>query len=369
MINRPLVSTVLIIAVVFASGCGDKESPGRPIAEISNKKTVTDLLGRVVVIPDKVERVVSPFMMYTRIIIALGAMDKLVGISHTCVLPEEEHPYGKDLLKLPDVGDFGENIELIAFLKPDLIFVFPQSIRTFEEKTDATVIGASFPEEAEMEEMFYRQIEVIGSVLHKEKEAEELTAFIKDKLSKVTEITRKIPDGRKPRVYFAWTSWIGDITNTVVDFDPIGLAGGINVAKGCKNFAKGQRGILVSREHIIKWNPDIIFLSRYKSNKWEKTRNSGKEVPVSVEEVLCDPLLQSINAVKNHRVYYTTTFCNWWPHQRAIAQTFQMAKIFYPDKFKDLDVQKEGNEVFKRFYGQDGLYTRLAKDLGLYTGE
>ncbi|MBN2121254.1 MAG: ABC transporter substrate-binding protein [Candidatus Omnitrophica bacterium] len=330
---------------------------------------ITDLSGRDVVIPDKVERVVSPFMMYTRIIIALGAADKLVGISHTCVLPEEEHPYGMDFLKLPDVGDFGENIELIASLKPDLIFALPQNIRVFEEKTGATVIGASFPEGVPMEKMFAKQIEVIGKSLHKEKEAEELNAFIRNKLSKVTDIISGIPDSRRPKVYFAWTSWTGDIANTVVDFDPIELAGGINVARGCKNFAKGQRGILVSKEHIIKWNPDVIFLSRYESNKWEKTNASGKKAPVTIEEVLSDPLLQSINAVKNRRVYYTTAFCNWWPHQRAIAQVFQMAKIFHPDKFENLDAEKEGNEVFKRFYGEDNLYTRLIENLELYTGE
>jgi iron complex transport system substrate-binding protein len=42
-----------------------------------------------------------------------------------------------------------------------------------------------------------------------------------------------------------------------------------------------------------------------------------------------------------------------------------MAKIFYPDKFKDnLDLEKEGNEIFKRFFGEDGLYTEMADDLG-----
>jgi iron complex transport system substrate-binding protein len=306
--------------------------------------------------------------MYTRIIVALGAQDKLVGISHTCVLPEEEHPHGKNLLDLPDVGDFGENIELMASLKPDVIFSFPQSIRTFEEKTGATVIGASLPQGVPLEEMFERQIDLIGRSLRKEKEAADLNAFIKAKLRKVTDITSRVLEGERPKVYFAWTSWTGDITNTVVDFDTIELAGGINVARGCRNFAKGQRGILVSKEHIINWNPDVIFLSRYESFKWQKTA-AGKKAPVTIEEVLADPLLQNVNAVKNRRVYYTTAFCNWWPHQRAIAQVFQMAKIFYPDKFKGLDVEREGNEVFKKFYGQDGQYSRMARNLELYTGE
>ncbi|MBD3426590.1 MAG: ABC transporter substrate-binding protein [Candidatus Omnitrophica bacterium] len=330
---------------------------------------ITDLAGREVHPSGKVERVVSPFMMYTRIIIALGATDKLVGISHTCILPEEESPFGHELLEIPDVGNFGENIELIASLRPDVIFSLPQDIRVFEEKTDAVVIGASYPQEVPMQVMFSRQIRLIGKVLRKEDEAEDLNGFINKTLALVTDITANIPESERPKVYFAWTSWTGDITNTVVDFDPIELAGGINVAKDCRNFAKGQRGILVSREHIIKWNPDIIFLSRYASNEWEKSKFGDKEAPVTIEEVLEDPLLQDVNAVKTGRVYYTTAFCNWWPHQRAIAQVFQMAKIFHPDKFSELDVRKEGDRVFKRFYGGDFLYTELVEELDLYTGE
>jgi iron complex transport system substrate-binding protein len=46
-----------------------------------------------------------------------------------------------------------------------------------------------------------------------------------------------------------------------------------------------------------------------------------------------------------------------------------MAKIFHPERFKDLNAEKEGNEVFRRFYGEDGLYTRLIRKLELYTGE
>ena len=41
-----------------------------------------------------------------------------------------------------------------------------------------------------------------------------------------------------------------------------------------------------------------------------------------------------------------------------------MAKLFYPEKFEDLDIEKKGNDIFERFYGLDGLYTYLAEELG-----
>jgi hypothetical protein len=36
-----------------------------------------------------------------------------------------------------------------------------------------------------------------------------------------------------------------------------------------------------------------------------------------------------------------------------------MAKLFHPDKFEDLNVEKECNEILERFYGVDNLYTLI----------
>lgn len=331
--------------------------------------TLIDAAGRVVVIPAQAERVISPFTMYTRLIVALGQCEKLVGISHSCVLPEEEHGCnGTTLLDLPDVGPFGANIELIASLKPDLIFASQTDVTTFTEKSNATVIAVSFSSDISMLTMFYRQIDMIGKALRCKVRADSMKQFIGEKLEPVISKTAAIPKEKRPRVYFAWTTWTGDILNTVSEFDPIELAGGINVARGAKNFAKGERGILVSREHIIRWNPDIIFVSRYQTQKWMKPEENTT-VPVTIKDIRVDPLLQSVKAVKNRRIYYTTAFCNWWPHQRALVQVLYMAKLFHPEFYPDLDVEKEGNEIFKRFYGKDSLYTDMVRELELYRWE
>ena len=346
----------------LASGCGGPGTEELPSAR-PGARTIVDAAGRTVLLPERVQRVVSPFAMYTRLILALGGCDQLVGISHNCILHEESFACGGRVLDLPDVGPFGHNVELIASLRPDLIFAAIGDARTFEQKTGSTVVAVSFPQDTPLEEMFYEQIGIIGRALGREAEARDLRAFVRRKLHRVTDITSAIPDSLRPTAYFGWTSWTGDITNSVVDFQPIELAGGINLARDCGHFAKGERGILVSREHIINWNPDFIFLSRYRA---ERARPGQEAVPVTIEDVLADPLYQSVSAVRSRNVYYTTAFCNWWPHQRALAQVLYMAKLFHPDEFPDLDVEKEGNEIFARFYGVDGLYTDLARALELH---
>jgi iron complex transport system substrate-binding protein len=362
--KRPWLLTVLCAVILITTGCGKKNSEIKDAGTTAD--TLVDAAGRTVIIPPVVGRVVSPFAMYTRLIVAMGGCDQLVGVSHTCVLPEEMRGCGSTLTKLPDVGQFGANIELIASLQPDIIFVSQSDIATFSSKTNAIVVSTSFPHEVPMLEMFNRQIDLIGKTMHLERNGDSLKQFIHDVLEPVVSVTASIPDSVRPKAYFAWTTWTGTILNTVTEFDPIELAGGINVARDANNFTKGERGIIVSREHIIKWNPDVIFVSRYQKQEWHKD-GSTKPMPVTTGDVIADPLLQSIEAIKNKRVYYTTAFCNWWPQQRALAQVLYMAKLFYPDRFADLDVEGECNRIFKRFYGEDNLYTEMANDLELHS--
>jgi iron complex transport system substrate-binding protein len=107
-------------------------------------------------------------------------------------------------------------------------------------------------------------------------------------------------------------------------------------------------------------------VSRYQEQKWRDNSQTA-HFPVAIDAILDDPLLQDVDAVKNRRIFYTTAFCNWWPHQRAIVQVLYMAKIFHPDLFEALDVEKQGNAVFKRFYGKDSLYSEMARALELHS--
>ncbi|MBN1129872.1 MAG: ABC transporter substrate-binding protein [Chitinispirillaceae bacterium] len=363
--RKPLPSiapVVCMIAILAAcSGKRHESDPGE-----RNGDTLIDAAGRTVAVPLTVKRVVSPFTMYTRLIVAMGGCDRLVGISHQCVLPEEEQGCDGSVLDLPDVGPFGANVELIASLEPDLIFASQTDAASFAAKTRAAIVTVSFDGTIPMLEMFDRQIDIIGKAMRLQVQADSLKRFIRSVIGPVTSVTSTLPDSVKPRAYFAWTTWTGDILNTVCEFDPIELAGGINVAREAKHFAKGKQGILVSREHIIKWNPDVIFVSRFERQAWN-ANGATKALPMTVEEVMGDPLIQSVKAIRTKRVFYTTAFCNWWPQQRALAQVLYMAKLFHPALFSGLDVEEKGNEIFKRFYGADSLYTAMARELELYS--
>ena len=327
--------------------------------------TLVDHADRTVTVPRPIERIVATSPNTVKTIVALGACDKIVGVSaaskwcmcHYIAInaPETETTMcaekvcGGRLFGLPEVGETSgiDNIELVVPLKPDLIFDRASEADATQEKTGIpTVVISSSGHDLDS---MYKEFETMGVVLEKEQEAEEMISFVKEKVAKLEEVTSEIPESDKPRVYFATRihGYVGEVTRTTGHYYPIDIAGGINVAK-CIS------GTTVSKEQIIAWNPDIILVIRYADYAGDP-----------VEMVLSDPDLQTINAVKNKRIYYTSyAYCYGTPQDKNLAAAMYLAKLFHPDKFDDLDLEKEGNEIFEAFLGVDGLFSEYAD----YTG-
>ncbi len=333
--------------------------------------TLIDQADRIVTIPKPVERAVTFATASTRAIVSLGAHDRLVAISHCCYCKDwsphyegqfVELPSGRKLCELPDTGKYWTNrVEFVASLKPDVGFVFSGWLgkgadKGIPEKTGAVAVAATGGDTIDD---IYNTYRIMGAIFDKEEEAEEMISFMEEKIAKVTDVTSSMPDSEKPRVYIAVRAHggqggkRGDLLTTHGYYEPIDLAGGINVAKEAAH--KGS--YRVSKEQVIAWNPDIILLSR-------SSVPLGEEVDFAAQDLYTDPLYQTINAVRNKKVYYTTCYSKGTPQHRHLANVLYYAKIFYPDKFEDLDLEKEGNEIFERCMGIDGLYTWHADDLG-----
>ena len=73
--------------------------------------------------------------------------------------------------------------------------------------------------------------------------------------------------------------------------------------------------------------------------------------------------------MKNHRVYYMLFSPMTLDPAISITVGYYLAKLFHPDKFEDLDVEKESNEIFERFYGVTDFYTKMLDWSDLYRWE
>ncbi len=329
--------------------------------------TLIDMAGRIVTIPRPIERVVSTSLPATRIIVALDGCDRLKGseidssgdwASASCV-GELQFACGGAITEVVDVGWGGAKVETIAELEPDVIFVSSGTdADALKDKIGAPVVVNMPPQTANMTmmEWWSQQIRCTGIVLGRDTEAEDLILFMEEKLGLVTDISSQIDDDEKPRVYYAARPTETDITKTTGYYDPIELAGGINVAK---EDAISASEFTISKEQIVVWDPDIILIKCHKSNPPSETQYTR-------EMVLSDPLFKdgSVNAVESGAVYYCMSTCRYYPIQRYIPETMYLAKIFHPEEFADLDLEKEGNEIMKKFFHEDDLYSWLADDHG-----
>ncbi len=257
-------------------------------------------------------------------------------------------------LPLVSKPDDSVNKELVVRLEPDVIFASPSEFQvpdSIQRNLGIPVIALS---SLGSFEKLLEEIELVGVVTGLKERAQELAVYFREKIKAVSESVASVPPEKRPRVYLAfWSS----LTRTPVFYEPVNAAGGINLAEKLLSSYLGTVGTVVTLEQIIKWDPDIILIH-------------GNFLPeqrmVTVKQVLEDSRLSSVKAVKNKQVYYTFGFWYWWDPAEVLVETLYLAKLFYPEKFFQLDLEKEGNAIFKKFYRVDDAFTTLSKVLNLH---
>ena len=316
-----------------------------------NPKMITDQLDRKVTLYRPVERVaLACTLNCVRVIINLGAKDKIVAPSTVVGYLYDEPGRSKyfsplpraapELKELPRISYRDPSLEFIVALKPDAIIGRSpsQTVDAIQEGTGIPTVGTK----STGGDLRFGEHRLIGKIVGREEEAEELISYVNEELDKLTEVTSQIPDNEKPTVLVLWKF------DPLVRYDPIEIAGGINMAKDCVGASGGK--VQVSKEQIIAWNPDIIFKYHTKA---------------ALEEITSDPDFQTLNAVKNDTVYPHKGCMIGWDAATVTTEAFYFAKLFHPETFKDLDVEKKGNEIMERLYGVDGLYTEMTDGCGL----
>lgn len=212
----------------------------------------------------------------TEIVYALGAGDRVVGVSGFSVFPEEAR-------QKPRIGGYtGIRPERVLALSPDLILAYSdlQADTTAElARAGATVLHLNQRSLAQI----FEAILLIGRVIGEAEAAEGLCAEINQEI----DACRADSPVRKPRVYFEeWDDplicgigWVSDL---------IEVAGGEDLFRE-KAASPAAKGRMIDPEEVIKRDPEMLFAS------W-----CGKRV--SVERIRTRPGWNRISAVREGRI-------------------------------------------------------------------
>jgi iron complex transport system substrate-binding protein len=194
-------------------------------------------------------RIVSTFPSITETLFALGAGDRVVGVSNYCRYPAAA-------LSLPKVGTYTKpDPEKIALLRPDLVFI-QQSAANLAERLDALAIKHYAVKIGSLAEV-YSMIHDIGGAIGLADNAEKLNASIRARLDL---FRAGAGGGVRPKVLIVIGKTPGLLTNlTAAGASPyigelLEVAGGVNVLTG--NAIAYPR---ISLETVVRLNPDVIL--------------------------------------------------------------------------------------------------------------
>ena len=291
--------------------------------------TVTDQAGRTVTFDKKPETIVSGYYISTSAIIALGLKDELVGIEAKAAKRAIYQLSAPELIDLPNVGSVKEfDLEGCAALAPD-VAILPLKLKDAAETlTDLGIhVLLVNPESLDlMQEM----ITLIGEVTDTRAKADELLAFTRQTLDRLAELESPFP-----MVYMASNSdFLSTAGAGMYQSDMIALAGGLNVAAEIED----TYWATVSYEQILAWNPDIILLAA--------------EASYTVEDVLNDPALADVTAVKEGRVYAMPVNAESWdsPVPGAILGSVYVASLMNAGMTEEEFLQI-ADDFYETFYG------------------
>ena len=263
-----------------------------------------------------------------------------------------------ELKDLPSAGSYRPpNTELICSFKPDLVLGYgtAKDADTLQEQTSTPVVRIRASSNFEW---CTETLRTVSKAVGKEERAEELISYTNERIEQITGEVSQINESERVKVFFWGWPRVG-VPKTTSRYDPIDIAGGINVAREFPSSGSAE----VSMEQIPVWDPDIILI--HTSAGIGSTRRQ-RSVDV-YNDIFSNPIFEGVGAVKNKKVYYIRSYHIGWDHAIGYCEVYHCAKLFYPDKFKDLDVKKEGDEIMKEFYNVDGLYTALVESAGLST--
>lgn len=292
--------------------------------------TVTDQAGREVTFEQAPEKIVSGYYISSSALIALGVQSKLVGIEAKADKRNIYKLSAPELCELPSVGSAKEfDLEGCAALKPDLA-ILPLKLKDAAETlTDLGIkVLLVNPENMELME---NMLKLLGAVTERSEQAENICKFIRETDDRLNKL-----NGEKPVVYMASnSSLLATAGKNMFQSDMIRLAGGKNAAEEIEDTYWAD----ISYEQLVSWNPDVILLAA--------------EASYTVDDVLNDPALSDVTAVKNKQVYAMPDKAEAWdsPVPGAILGSVYLASLLHEDELTEKECTEIIDSFYEEFYG------------------
>jgi iron complex transport system substrate-binding protein len=303
--------SLLLVGSVILSACATPATP--TAAPTASSLTLTDGLGRTVILKTAAERIVSLAPSVTEMLFAIGAGSQVVGRDSFSNYPEAAS-------SIQDVGGSNGNYsyETITSLHPDLVIA--AEINTADqvkalENLGLTVYYLANP--VDFTDLFNEML-TLGKLSGHENEAKTASDALTHRVEAVSSAIAKAAS--KPTVFYEldgtdpanpWTTGPGSFMDQMIT-----LAGGKNVGTDLSS-----QWAQISIETLLVKNPDLIILG---------DGNYG----ISVDQVAARTGWDKLSAVQQKHIYTFNDDLVSRAGPRMVDGLEALAKLIHPELFK-----------------------------------
>ncbi len=315
-------------------------------------RTVTDLLGRQVTVPDAVERLVALGPGSLRLVVYLGAQQRVVGTeAMEQRLGDQLRPYaaalGERFAGLPVVAQGGPGVhpnpEQLIALQPQVVFVTtmdPRAVARLQRRTRLPVLALSYGELGVYRREALESLRLMGRVLGREQRAAAIVAYIE---AMEADLRRRVADVRRaPSTYVGGIGLKGGhgIESTEAGYPPFALVRAHNIV--APEEGRPSRHLMIDRELLLARDPDHLFIDL-----------NGLRL-IGIDYRKRPDFYRALGAVRAGRVhallaynYYNTNI------ETVYANAYAVGHSLYPERFADVDPHRRAAAILRFFIGQN----------------
>lgn len=252
--RRFFATTIAAVAVFAVGACADR-ADDTPKSADSAGSAFPVTVGTLT-LDRRPEKIVSLSPTATEMLFAIGAGKQVAAVDDQSNYPAEAP--GRDL------SAFNPNAEAIAAKSPDLVVISNDMNKITDQLTKLHIPVFLAPAATNLDGT-YQQLGQLGQLTGHPKEATELSSRMR---TEIDQLVRTLPKRSKPLTYFHEVdSELYTVTSKTFIGSVYALAGLENIAD--PSDADGSKGGYpqLSREVIVKANPDFVFLADAKCCK------------------------------------------------------------------------------------------------------
>lgn len=316
MQKKKVMAWWIALIILAAISCSEKDKRSQTSSSIISE---IDATGVEVGLKEYPRRIISMTPNNTEILIELGLVEKLVGVSNFYSRPERVEGIAR-------VGGYtNPNVEKIMALEPDIVFAARGNPREVIKRLRQSGVKIFATDVKNLENLFESMLQ-IGRLTDCEARAGQIIEKMRAEIKRVGRLVQELKDEQKPSILLLLqeSPLIAAGPDNMID-ELIRRAGGKNSAGGEKS-----KWPTISTEKLILIDPQIIILSE------EKYLNNPQKIAETLSRWKMDSVWRNIAAVSSDRVYFVRTDLISQPSPGNIEGLRRLLEIIHPDLFSKL---------------------------------